>query len=203
MDDKIQTRKSLRPAETVAILLALLSLVAWYIPDQSFHNCMRAQTSDCSITQDNLINHIWGWTFLFSWWGALLSASIAIAGALLSRKKRQFLLWTTGILTVSGLAILDALIYIPRWTAKAFPGNTINWRHDQAMEAIWMKIWAALIVLFIMAVAAIITSGFLIYRPKITYRPRLVIVLRMIALIVLVAIWGYIVTSSPANNVQL
>lgn len=164
--EKPQYWRTVRLAGTIACLLGLLTLVAWYIPEHSWQNCMHAQMFDCSISEDNHINHVWGWTFLISLIGAISSASVALTNALFAWKKPKSLEKAMAFFSIGSLATILTCVFLPGWINKTFPGNTINWRHDQAMSAIWWHVWIVSAVLFIMSITASVTCVFLIYRPK-------------------------------------
>ncbi len=158
--------RTVRLAGTVACLLALLTLVAWYIPKQSWQSCMHAQMFDCSISEDNPINHVWGWTLLISLIGAISSASVALTNALFAWKKPKSLEKAMALFSISSLVTILTSVFLFWWVPKAFPGNTINWRHDQAMTVIWGDVFIVSTVLFIMSMTAAVTCIFLICRLK-------------------------------------
>lgn len=179
-----------RTAGTVACYLGLLTLVAWYVPHHSLQNCRHDPMSDCSITEDNPINQMWGWIFIISLIGAIGSASVMLVNALFARVKGVSIEKAMALFGVSSLATILVCAFLPRWINKTFPGNTINWRHDHAMSAIWWSVWMASVVLFIMSLTATITCLFLVYRVKIN-RPKRSTVLKVTWwLVVLLIIWA-------------
>lgn len=192
--------RTVRLAGTIACLLGLLTLVAWYIPEHSLQNCRHAQMFDCSISEDNPINTVWGWTFLISLIGAISSISVAATNALLAWRKRISHEKAMALFSISSLATILVCVFLPRWIRKAFPGNTINWRHDQAMSAIWWHVWMASTVLFIMSIAAAVTCVVLIYHLKLPklHRPKRSTTLRIIWwLVVLIIVWWALAYRNP------
>lgn len=192
-DRPIRYWRTVRIAGAVACCLGLLTLVAWYIPHHSLQNCRHAQMLDCSISEDNPINYMWGWVLLLSLIGTISSISVVITNALFAWKKPKSFEKAMVFFSFGSVVTILICIYLPRWIREAFPGNTINWRHDQAMSAIWWDVWIASVVLFIMSIAAAVTCLFLIYRPKISIsKPKYSTVLRIIwwLAVVIIVLWA-------------
>lgn len=87
----------------------------------------------------------------------LITTAASIAYGVISLKEPKNFYKTAFFLALSSFILLLTDIVSVRLLQTRWPGNTINWRHDHAMEKLFINIFLVCAVLFIMTFAATIT----------------------------------------------